>query len=144
MKAGNKQAAEDIKEFLQLTKNQDDKKVATGLRGAARKDESLTTAQQDEWMLKNDLLDSTATLTTQYKEGKITAAEYKKLAKAADPKLTDNDVWWKIDRIDYQKEKGGDSGLLSPPFGVYQSNEMEFMTESMISRAAASSPYQMK
>ena len=109
MKAGNKQAAEDIKEFLQLTKSQDDKKVATGLRGAARKDESLTTAQQDEWMLKNDLLDSTATLTTQYKEGKITAAEYKKLAKDADPKLTDNDVWWKIDRIDYQKEKGGDS-----------------------------------
>ena len=38
-----------------------------------------------------------------------TAAEAKKLWKQLDPKLTDNEVYWKIDRIDYQKATGADS-----------------------------------
>jgi len=98
-----------------LIKSQDEKKLATGLRGAVKKDESLTTAQQDEWMLGNDLLDGTATLTKQYKAGEITDAEYKKLAKAAKPELTDDDLYWMVDRVKYQNEMNLDE----TPTGEY-------------------------
>jgi len=110
MKAGNQQGADEIKEYMQLAKGQTDDKIASGVREAAKKDDSLTTAQQDQWMLDNDLMDkdNISTITKQYKDGEITETEAAKLYKAANPELTDDDVWWKIDRINYQKETGAE------------------------------------
>ena len=117
MKNGNTQAAEDIKEYLKLIKDQDDSKIASGLRAAAKKDESKTAAEQDQWMIDNDLMDkdNISTITKQYKDGEISEAEAKKLYKAANPELTDDDVWWKIDRINWQKQTGAEEA----PGGEY-------------------------
>ena len=117
MKAGNQQGADEIKEYLQLAKGQTDEKIASGVREAAKKDDRLTPAQQDQWMIDNDLMDddNIGTITTQYKEGKITEAEARNLYKAAKPELTDDDIFWKIDRINYQKETGAEEA----PGGEY-------------------------
>ena len=111
MKAGNEQGADEIREYLQLAKAQDDKKISSGLREAAKNDQSMTTAEQDQWMIENGLMDedNVSTITKQYKEGDISEADVKKLYKAANPELTDDDIWWKVDRINYSKETGAET-----------------------------------
>ena len=111
MKNGDKGTAEGLKEYMSLGRGTSDEAIKTGLKNAAKKDKTLTEAQKDAWMIDNDLMgeSSAGTITTQYKEGKISAAEAKKLWKKLDPKLTDNDLYWKQDRIDYQKATGAES-----------------------------------
>ena len=111
MKNGDQGTANGLKEYMSLAKGVSDKAIETGIKSAAKKDESLTEAEKDSWLIKNDMMgeNNVSTVTTQYKEGKITAAEAKKLWKQLDPKLTDNDLYWKQDRIDYQKETGAES-----------------------------------
>ena len=111
MKKGDKETEKGIKEYLSLAKGVKDDTINTGIKTAAKSDTSMTEAQKDAWMIKNNLLGekNVSTITTQYKEGKISAAEARKLWKELDPKLTDNDLYWKQDRADYQKETGADS-----------------------------------
>ena len=104
MQRGDQEAADEIREYLQLAKNVKDEAIESGLRSQAK--ENLAPAESSQWMIDNDLMDSTGTITTQYKKGDITADEAKKLYKAADPKLSDDDIWWKIDQADYYKETG--------------------------------------
>ena len=110
MKAGNQAGADEIKEYLQLGKDVTDEKIESGVREAAKSDSSLTPAEQDQWMIDNGVMDkdNIGTITTQYKAGEITEAEAKKLYKAAKPELTDDDIYWKIDRINFQKETGAE------------------------------------
>ncbi len=110
MKNGDQGTAEGLKEYMSLAKGTSDEAIKTGLKTAAKKDRSLTDAQRDSWMIKNDLMgkNNTSTITTQYKEGKISAAEARKLWKELEPSLTDNDLYWKQDWIDYQKQTGID------------------------------------
>lgn len=111
MKNGDQGTAEGLKEYMSLGRGTSDEAIKNGLKSAAKKDKTLTEAQKDTWMIDNNLMgeSSAGTITTQYKEGKISAAEAKKLWKKLDPKLTDNDLYWKQDRIDYQKATGADS-----------------------------------
>ena len=111
MKNGDKGTEKGIKEYLTLAKGVKDDTINTGIKNAAKKDNSMTDAEKDAWMIKNNLMgeNNVSTITTQYKEGKITAAEAKKLWKELDPKLTEKDLYWKLDRADYQKETGADS-----------------------------------
>ena len=104
MQRGNNQEAEDIKEYLTLAKGADEKAIESGLRTQAK--EKLDAAQSSDWMIDNGLMEDGGTITTQYKKGEITAAEAKRLYKKQDPKLTDDEIWWKIDRADYYKETG--------------------------------------
>lgn len=104
MQSGNQAEADDIKEYLSLAKGQDDKEIQSGLKTAAKG--KLKTVEADEWMINNDMMDDAGTLTTQYNEGEISKDEYKRLLKKQNPKLTDNDIWWKIDLADYKKETG--------------------------------------
>ena len=110
MKKGDKGTEKGIKEYLSLAKGVKDDTINTGIKTAAKSDTSMTEAQKDAWMIKNNLMgeNNVSTITTQYKEGKISAAEARKLWKELDPKLTDNDLYWKQDRADYQKETGTD------------------------------------
>ena len=110
MKAGNQAGADEIKEYLQLGKGVTDEKIESGLREAAKSDSSLTPAEQDQWMIDNGVMDkdNISTITKQYKDGEISEAEAKKLYKAANPELTDDDVWWRIDRINWQKQTGAE------------------------------------
>lgn len=106
MAGGNQAEAEGIREYLELAKGQDESKISSGLRTAAKEDNSKTPAEQSQWMIDNGLLEGTSSITTQYKKGEITREDAEKLYKAADPKMKDNDVFWKLDQLDYQKETG--------------------------------------
>lgn len=108
MKDKDQERAGSLKEYLQLGKGVKDETITENLKKNAKADESLTTAQQDNWMIDNDLMseNSVSTVTTQYKEGKITKDEAKKLYKRLQPELTENDLWWKLDQLDYNKETG--------------------------------------
>lgn len=106
MAGGNQGEADDIREYLELAKGQGKDKIESGLRTAARDDNSKTPAEQSQWMIDNDLLDGTSSITTQYKKGEITREEAEGLYKAASPKMTGNDIFWKLDQMDYEKETG--------------------------------------
>ena len=104
MQRGNQAEADDIREYMMLAKGTEEKDITSGLKTAAK--DRLDTVEADEWMISNDMMDSTSTMTTQYNEGKISRDEYKRLLKKQNPKLTDNDIWWMIDLADYKKETG--------------------------------------
>lgn len=110
MKNGDQGTAEGLKEYMSLGRGTSDDAIKNGLKNAAKKDKTLTEAQKDAWMIDNDLMgkNNTSTITTQYKEGKISAAEARKLWKELEPSLTDNDLYWKQDRIDYKQQTGKD------------------------------------
>ena len=110
-KNGNAGEAAGLKEYLSLGKGASDDAIKAGIKAAAKKDTSMTEAERDAWMIDNDLMgeNNASTITTQYKEGKITRAEAEKLYRKLNSSLTDNDLWWKLDRLDYQKETGADS-----------------------------------
>ena len=101
--------AKELEEYLTLGKGVKDETIAENLKKNAKADESLTPAEQDTWMIDNDLMKDSGNITTQYKEGKITKEEAKKLYKKLKPELTENDLWWKLDQLDYNKETGGDA-----------------------------------
>lgn len=100
--------AEELTEYMLLGKGVKEETVTENLKKNVKADTSLTVAEQDDWMIDNDLMgeNNTGTITTQYKEGKLTKAEAAKLYKKLNPKLTDNDVWWKFDQMEYNKETG--------------------------------------
>ena len=54
---------------------------------------------------KDVLEKATEKVTDKYKDGDIDRKEAEKLIKQMNEKLTDDDVWWMFDRIDYKKEK---------------------------------------
>ena len=110
-KNGNAGEVAGLKEYLSLGKGASDDAIKAGIKAAAKKDTSMTEAERDAWMIDNDLMgeNNVSTITTQYKEGKITRAEAEKLYRKLNSSLTDNDLWWKLDRIDYQMETGADS-----------------------------------
>ena len=45
----------------------------------------------------------------QYKDGEISKEETKAQLKKWRPDMSENDIWWTLDRVDYQKETGADS-----------------------------------
>ena len=104
MQNQDEREAEEIREYLTLGKGVKPDAIASGLKKQAK--EKLEPAEASQWMIDNDLMDSTSTITTQYKKGEITKEEYAKMLKDVNPDMTDDDVWWKIDRIDYEKETG--------------------------------------
>ena len=140
MKAGNQAGADEIKEYLQLGKGVTDEKIESGLREAAKSDSSLTPAEQDQWMIDNGVMDkdNISTITKQYKDGEISEAEAKKLYKAANPELTDDDIWYKIDRINYQKETGaeetpgGEYYRLGPALETNRSADIKAEIDSLL------------
>ena len=102
--AGNTAKEDEIREYMTLAKGTKKTTIDSGLRSVAQ--ERMAPAEATGWMIDNGLLSSTGTITDQYKKGDITRDEAKSLYKAADSKLTDNDIWWKLDRIDWYRETG--------------------------------------
>ena len=107
MHSGNTGEAEAITEYLTLGKGVKEETIQTGLKAQAK--DKLEPAEATEWMLDEGLLKGTSTITTQYREGKIDALEAETLYRKADPEMTDNDIWFKIDKIDWEKETGTES-----------------------------------
>ena len=109
MQAGDTGTADELKEYMLLGKGVKEDTVKVGLKTAAKNDQSRTDAEKDQWMIDSGLLDDIGTVTEQYKDGKITANEARKLWKQMKPDMTEDDMWWKLDRVDWKKETGEDT-----------------------------------
>ena len=107
MHSGNTGEAEAIKEYLTLGKGVEEDTIQKGLKAQAK--DKLEPAEATEWMLDEGLLSGTSSITSQYREGKIDALEAETLYRKAAPEMSDNDIWFKIDKIDWEKETGTES-----------------------------------
>ena len=105
-KAGDTQAAEEMKEYLRKSRNTKEDTINEGIQKAVKADDSMSAAEQTEWMIKEGLTDNTGTVTQQYRDAKISRKEATELLKQLNPELSDDDIWWKLDLIDYKNETG--------------------------------------
>ena len=111
-RSGNQAAADEMKEYLLQGKGVSEDSLTKGIRSAIKEDQGATdsekiTALREEGMNDSDIADWAA---DRYKKGELTREEATKLIKESNPKMTDNDVWWKLDRVDYNKETGQSAG----------------------------------
>jgi hypothetical protein len=113
MEQGDEQTAADLREYLTLGKGVKDTTIESGIKSAAK--ERLEAAEASRFMIDNGMMDSTSTLTGQFKAGEITEDEYREMYKAVKPDATEDDIWWKIDQIQYQNE----TGSADTPSGYY-------------------------
>ena len=101
---GNTEEAEAIREYLHLGKGLSGEKINEGLRKQAN--DRLEDADAAQWLIDHDMMTSTSKITTLYKEGKINAEQATSMYKEVDSRMTDNDIWFKIDQMDWMKETG--------------------------------------
>ena len=107
MQAGDTAEAEAIREYLHAGKGVKGETINEGLRKQAK--ERLAEGDATQWLVDHDMLTDTGTITKQYREGKITAEQAKSMYKEVDSRLSDNDIWFKIDQVDWMKETGATS-----------------------------------
>lgn len=116
-KAGKKNIMDEIAEYIKNAKLNEPKKgtkddvINSKMRGLTKTDDSLTYQQKikslrDKGMANSDI---TSWLTTEYKEGNISKTEAAGLYAKANPEMTENDIYWKLDLMDYEKETGKDA-----------------------------------
>ena len=116
-KAGKKNVMDEIAEYIKNAKLNEPKKgtkddvINSKMRGLTKTDDSLTYQQKikslrDKGMANSDI---TSWLTTEYKEGNISKTEAASLYAKANPEMTENDIYWKLDLMDYEKETGKDA-----------------------------------
>ena len=98
-KAGDTQAAEDMREFLMLGKGVKEKSIDSGIKKLANEEGNT------DYMLENGM-DAGDLIRTQLRDGTITAEEARKQLQANDPDKDADSIWWAVDRIEYQKETG--------------------------------------
>lgn len=115
MKNGNEQEAEDLREYVSLGKGAKDSAIESGIKKAAQEDTSQTEAEKCGWMISNGMITQASYLTGKYKDGELTKKEAEKLLRQLDPEMTDDEVFWEIDRVDYQTETGAEK----KPTGQY-------------------------
>ena len=68
----------------------------------------MSYAEKTEWMIDAGMTTKISDVTGQYRDGKLTKAETKKLMKQLDPQISENDMFWELDRIDFQNETGAE------------------------------------
>jgi len=127
-KSGDEEAARMMSEYVTLAKSGAEDAEATlnqKLRAIAKKDESASTAETAEYMKENDASVQTVSnyIMDQLKSGKIDGAEARKLLKDNEPEKDDNDIWWKVDRAEYEKETGTDIGGNDKYYRLYDAME---------------------
>jgi len=108
-KAGDTAAAEEMTEYLKLAKlkgEDPDKTINSAVAGLAKKDDSISAKEKVDFLMKEGASNIPSWIVEQYQEGKITEAEAKKLYKQADPKKTDDEIYFAFDRADYKAETG--------------------------------------
>lgn len=106
MKSGDTKGAEELKEYLTVGKGYKAETVAQGIKKAAKADSSMSDAERSSWMIKEGMMDKLDDITSQYKAGKITRSEAEKLMKQMDPKITKDEIYWKLDLADYKAATG--------------------------------------
>jgi uncharacterized protein YqgV (UPF0045/DUF77 family) len=108
-KAGDTAAADEMTEYLvkaKLKGEDPNKTINSAVTGLAKKDDSMAAQEKVDFLMKEGASNIPSWIVEQYQEGKITEAEAKKLYKQADPKKTDDEIFFAFDRADYKAETG--------------------------------------
>ena len=113
-KAGDEQAAQDMIDYLLNGKGVKAETISSKMAALAKADNSMT-AEATAGFLISEGKDPTDYIKDQLKAGSMTAEEARKMLQEADPQKNPNDVWWAVDRIQYQL----DNGLEKTPGGSY-------------------------
>ena len=107
-KAGNKQDAENMREYVLLKSTAEDpqKSMDAGLRKLAKNDDSLTAAEKYEKQKEYGLVNGGSYIKDEYEAGNLTRQEAEKLYRQENPNASDKDVMAAFDKIDYEKKAG--------------------------------------
>ena len=109
-KAGNTQKAEEMSEYLKLAKikaEDPEKTLQQKLNALAKKDKNMSAEEKTEYIAENSSeAGANNYIIQQLKKGEISAATARKELKKIHPDKTEDDIWWKVDRIEYQRETG--------------------------------------
>ena len=106
-KAGNEEKEEDIKEYLQLGKGVSEETIQKQMNSMTKGDEDRTAEEKAEYLTENASQKTASDyVTAQLKSGEIDAVQARKLFGELYPEKSADDIWWKVDRIEYQKETG--------------------------------------
>jgi hypothetical protein len=108
-KRGDEKAAEELTEFLTAGKGVKEKSIESGIKSAAKADESASAAETARFLV-NEGTSATDYIKDQLAAEELTAEEARKLMKEAEPEKDADSIWWTVDRIEYKKETGKDAG----------------------------------
>ena len=100
VKAGDEQAEDELKEFMTAARGVSEKKITEEVNKRAKADTSMSALEKAEY------LNNESYVMEQYKAGEIGREDAQRLLKEADRKETDDSIWWKLDRADFEKETG--------------------------------------
>lgn len=107
-KTGDEKTAENLIDYL-LTGGKVKKRETIDSKVAAMaKDDAEMSAEDTAEFLIGEGANAETYIKDQLKQGKMSAEDARKMLKKADPQKTDDDVWWTVDRIEYQLENGMD------------------------------------
>ena len=106
-KAGNDQAAAEMTEYLTLGKGVKENVVQQNVAKQAKADENASAAETAEFLMGEGGNVRDYTLD-QYKEGEISRDEAARILKQNNPEMTDDDIFWTLDRADFKKETGAE------------------------------------
>ena len=107
-KNGNEQEADELYDYLALGKGIKDATIRSNVAKAAKDDATMTEAERTAWMITEGNVSELGYITNQYKGGLLTKAEAAKLMKQLDPEITEDEIFWKLDRVDWANETGAD------------------------------------
>jgi hypothetical protein len=113
-KAGDEQAAQDMIDYLLNGKGVKQETIGENMAKLAKADDSMT-AEETAGFLMGEGKDPSDYIKEQLKAGNMNAEDARKMLQEADPKKSADDVWWAVDRIQYQL----DNELNKAPGGNY-------------------------
>ena len=108
-KAGDTAAAEEMTEYLKLGRGVQEKTIETQINSLTKKDTSLTEEERASQLIKNGASTADEYVIAGVKEGTISREKAEQLLKDQDPEKDENDIWWRVDRAEYQRETGNEA-----------------------------------
>ena len=108
-KRGDEKAAAEMTEFLTAGKGVKEKSIESGIKSAAKADQSASAAETAKFLV-DEGTSATDYIKEQLAAEELTAEEARKLMKEAEPEKDADSIWWTVDRIEYKKETGKDAG----------------------------------
>ena len=128
--------AKDMSDYMVLAKlkgKDPDKTLQQGVAKAAKSDPNASAADTAE-ILKDEGADVVGYAKEQYREGNLSHEEATRILKEMQPKKSDDEIWWQLDREDYYRETGvrenGDSRYYRLYDGI-EDNSSEKITQAV-------------
>jgi len=107
-KAGNQQAADEMRGYLEGGRGTKPETIDENLRKIAKGDSDMSAEEQVEYYQQHNASQNTQDniVMDGIKNGTMSAEEARKLLKQIYPEKSDNDIWWTVDRAEWTRDKG--------------------------------------